>query len=80
MTQNSTSPLLAGSRYGLDAYSVENQVNAGHGDPEVVTVGLRQQPYHVDIQDVYNARDGIGEDFSDVKGQEQVGVGIYCKL
>jgi len=32
--------VYSGAVYGVDAYSVEIEVNAGHGDPSVVTVGL----------------------------------------
>ncbi|MCE9614077.1 MAG: YifB family Mg chelatase-like AAA ATPase [Lentisphaerae bacterium] len=34
------SKVFSGAVYGVDAYAVEIEVNAGHGDPEVVTVGL----------------------------------------
>ena len=32
--------VFSGAVQGVDAYSVEIEVNAGHGDPQVVTVGL----------------------------------------
>ena len=32
--------VLSGAVYGVDAYTVEIEVNAGHGDPAVVIVGL----------------------------------------
>ena len=32
--------VYSGAVYGVDAYSVEIEVNAGHGDPAVVIVGL----------------------------------------
>ena len=32
--------VLSGGVYGVDAFKVEIEVNAGHGDPKVVIVGL----------------------------------------
>ena len=32
--------VYSGAVYGVDAYPVEIEVNAGHGDPQVVIVGL----------------------------------------
>jgi len=32
--------VYSGAVQGVDAYAVEIEVNAGHGDPQVVTVGL----------------------------------------
>jgi len=52
---------------GIEVYPVRTLRQAA----EFLEGKLSQQPCRVDIQDVYNARDGIGEDFSDVKGQEQ---------
>ncbi len=34
------STVFSGAVYGVNAYSVEIEVNAGHGDPQVVIVGL----------------------------------------
>ena len=34
------STVYSGAVYGVDAYCVEIEVNAGHGDPQVVIVGL----------------------------------------
>jgi len=34
------SKVYSGAVYGVDAYAVEIEVNAGHGDPQVVIVGL----------------------------------------
>ena len=34
------STVFSGAVYGVDAHSVEIEVNAGHGDPQVVIVGL----------------------------------------
>jgi magnesium chelatase family protein len=32
--------VLSGAVYGVDAYTMEIEVNAGHGDPDTVIVGL----------------------------------------
>ena len=32
--------IYSGAVYGVDAYPVEIEVNAGHGDPSIVIVGL----------------------------------------
>ena len=34
------STVYSGAVQGVEAYTVEIEVNAGHGDPQVVTVGL----------------------------------------
>jgi magnesium chelatase family protein len=52
---------------GIEVYPVRTLRQAA----EFLEGKLSQQPYRVDIQDVYSTRDGIEEDFSDVKGQEQ---------
>jgi magnesium chelatase family protein len=32
--------VYSGAVFGVDAYPVEIEVNAGHGDPQIVIVGL----------------------------------------
>ena len=36
--------VFSGAVFGVDAYEIEIEVNAGHGDPKVVVVGLPVRP------------------------------------
>ena len=41
--------------YGVDAYPVEIEVNAGHGDPQIVIVGLPDAAVKESKDRVYTA-------------------------
>ena len=49
------STVFSGAVQGVDAYSVEIEVNAGHGDPQVVTVGLPDAAVKESKDRVYTA-------------------------
>jgi len=49
------STVFSGAVYGVDAYSVEIEVNAGHGDPQVVIVGLPDAAVKESKDRVYTA-------------------------
>jgi magnesium chelatase family protein len=52
----------SGAVQGVDAYSVEIEVNAGHGDPQVVTVGLPDAAVKESKDRVYTAMVNSGFD------------------
>jgi len=47
--------VYSGAVYGVDAYAVEIEVNAGHGDPQVVIVGLPDAAVKESKDRVYTA-------------------------
>ena len=47
--------VFSGAVQGVDAYAVEIEVNAGHGDPQVVTVGLPDAAVKESKDRVYTA-------------------------
>ena len=47
--------VYSGAVYGVDAYSVEIEVNAGHGDPQTVIVGLPDAAVKESKDRVYTA-------------------------
>jgi len=49
------SQVYSGTVYGVEAYSVEIEVNAGHGDPQVVIVGLPDAAVKESKDRVYTA-------------------------
>jgi len=49
------STVFSGAVYGVDAYAVEIEVNAGHGDPQVVIVGLPDAAVKESKDRVYTA-------------------------
>ncbi len=54
--------VFSGAVQGVDAYAVEIEVNAGHGDPQVVTVGLPDTAVKESKDRVYTAMVNSGFD------------------
>ncbi len=54
--------VFSGAVQGVDAYAVEIEVNAGHGDPQVVTVGLPDAAVKESKDRVYTAMVNSGFD------------------